>query len=301
MRTLLTAGLLFTLIVPSARGAEPANPAAMILAFDALQGRLGDKNLLLLDGRPQAEYAKGNIPGTLRVDLKAFQETIKPEPEAGLEAWSRWVAGLGIGPDTEVYVYDADRQHGASRVWWLLSYAGFGRIGLIDGGFPLWESQGRTVTAEVSARSPRDFPIRFRAGRNAGREAVLSTIEGRSALLLDARSPAEYRCESKGQGPKPPKRLGPIPTALVIEAYDLVDADGRFLDESTRRERLSKAGAESGRPVITYSASGGRSALISFVLERLGNANRLDYLGWNDWAAAETPIAVGQAPRTPAG
>jgi 3-mercaptopyruvate sulfurtransferase SseA len=40
-------------------------------------------------------------------------------------------------------VYDANRQLDAARLWWLLRYLGVGQVGLIDGGFPLWEKQGR--------------------------------------------------------------------------------------------------------------------------------------------------------------
>ncbi|HKI20349.1 MAG TPA: rhodanese-like domain-containing protein, partial [Isosphaeraceae bacterium] len=107
--------------------AEPARPVPQpppLLSHDALEKRQKDPTLRLLDARPKADYDKGHIPGALWVDLKALQALANSETIVDQDAWSTALAPLGIGPDMEVYLYDADRQHDAGRVWWLLSYAG---------------------------------------------------------------------------------------------------------------------------------------------------------------------------------
>src|SRR5271157_1832146 len=116
-----------------APGASRAGPSVQLLTFD-------EPHLRLLDARPQGEYDKGHIPGAVRVDAKAVEQmAAKPGALADRAAWEAWIAPLGIGPDTEVLVYDANRQLDAARLWWLLRYLGVGQVGLIDGGFPLWE------------------------------------------------------------------------------------------------------------------------------------------------------------------
>ena len=66
----------------------------------------------------------------------------KPGALADRAAWEAWIAPLGIGPETEVLVYDANRQLDAARLWWLLGYLGVERVGLIDGNFPSGPARG---------------------------------------------------------------------------------------------------------------------------------------------------------------
>jgi thiosulfate/3-mercaptopyruvate sulfurtransferase len=98
--------------------------------------------------------------------------------------------------------------------------------------------------------------------------------------LLDARSAAEYRGETK---PKDGGPAGHIPSARSLDGYDLVDADGRFLDEETQRARIARAGITTDKPVISYSQGGARSALTVFALERLGQGARHYVHGLPDW------------------
>ncbi|MGA9923451.1 MAG: rhodanese-like domain-containing protein, partial [Isosphaeraceae bacterium] len=141
-----------------ALGASPSEPSVQLVTFDDLQRRFGEPHLRLLDARSQGEYDKGHIPGAVRVDAKAVEKmAAKPGALTDRATWEAWIAPLGIGPDTEVLVYDANRQLDAARLWWLLRYLGVGQVGLIDGGFPLWEKQGRPVTAETRKVEPRKF------------------------------------------------------------------------------------------------------------------------------------------------
>ncbi len=276
---------------PEAPRGEPQ--PTRLSTFDALQKRLGEPGLRLLDARPRADYDKGHIPGAVRVDAKAVEKAAaKPGALADRAAWEPWIAPLGIGPEAEVLVYDANRQLDAARLWWLLGYIGVGKVGLLDGNFPLWAAQGRPVTAEVPKVEPRPFKVTFRDDRHATKDAVLSAIRSKSALIVDARSAGEYAGTVRHS-----KRGGHVPTACSLEWKDLVDEDGRFLDESALRTMLAKAGVRSGEPVITHCQGGGRASVNAFVLERLGFKTRNYYLGWSDWGnAADTPIETERGP-----
>ena len=176
-----------------APGASPSGPSVQLVTFDNLQRHLGEPHLRLLDARPQGEYDKGHIPGAVQVDAKAVAKmAAKPGALTDRAAWETWIAPLGIGPDTEVLVYDANRQLDAARIWWLLRYLGVGQVELIDGGFALWEKQGRPVTAEPRKVEPRKFEVRFRTDRLATRDEVLEALKQGQARVIDARSQAEY-------------------------------------------------------------------------------------------------------------
>jgi len=274
--------------------AEPARPVPQpppLLSHDALEKRQKDPTLRLLDARPKADYDKGHIPGALWVDLKALQALANSETIVDQDAWSTALAPLGIGPDMEVYLYDADRQHDAGRVWWLLSYAGVEKAGLVDGGFPLWTKEGRPVVSETPKVEPREFAVHFHSKWVATREDVRKAIKVGGAQIIDARTAAEYRGEVK---PKDGSRAGHIPSAVSFDAYDLVDAEGRLLDPSTQRKRLVKAGVSTEKPLIIYVGSGGRSGLVIFALRRLDIPARHYAHGITDWKRDPTaPVIEG--------
>jgi thiosulfate/3-mercaptopyruvate sulfurtransferase len=275
-----------------------------------LQKRLSEPKLRILDARARADYEKGHIPGAVWLDGKALQELVRPETFTDRTAWERVLTPLGIEPDSAVFVYDNALQHDAARAWWLLSYVGVEHVGLIDGGYSLWEHDKRPVTSEVSSPSPRSFTPHFRAERVASQADVRSALASRDSLLLDARSGAEYRGEAKPQ--RAGNRPGQIPTARSFEAYAVVDTDGRFLNPTLQQERLGKAGVASGRSIIVYSAGGARSALLTFALDRLSIPSRHYVFGFTEWSKdasrhyvfgftewskdASAPIATGAEP-----
>jgi thiosulfate/3-mercaptopyruvate sulfurtransferase len=267
--------------------ASPAQGTDRLVTFAALEKRLGDPNLRILDVRPKADYDKGHIPGAAWVDAKAVQAlSAKPGALADRKAWDAWIAPLGIGPETDVLVYDANRQLDAARLWWLLGYLGVERAGLIDGSFPLWQKENRPVTTEVPTVEPKPFMVAFRTDRHATKDEVLAALGDKSAVIVDARSNPEYTGLEKRA-----KRGGHIPTACHLEWSNLIGADGRFLDESALQAKLAKAGVKPGEPIITHCQSGGRASVNAFVFERLGIKTRNYYAGWSDWGNAEaTPI-----------
>jgi thiosulfate/3-mercaptopyruvate sulfurtransferase len=279
-------------LVAGGAGAVAAEPSARLLAFDELQHRLGEPDLRLLDVRPRGEYDKGHIPGALWVDVKAAEVlAARPGGLTDRAAWESWIEPLGLRPDSLVLVYDARRQLDAARLWWLLRYLGVERVGLIDGGFPLWEQQGRPLSTAVPKVTPRALRIGFRAERLATRADVLDALKRGGAQVIDARSAAEHTGELRRS-----KRAGRIPAACHLEWSNLVDKDGRFLDEAGLSAQLARAGVKPGEPIITHCQSGGRASVNAFVLERLGRPTRNYYLGWSDWGNAEdTPIESGPA------
>jgi thiosulfate/3-mercaptopyruvate sulfurtransferase len=274
-----------------ARRLVAPNGAARLIPFDKLQARLGDPKLRLLDARPKADYAKAHIPGAAWVDLKKA-EAIASAP-GGLQdpdAWTDWVAGLGIEPGSEVIVYDANRQLDAARLWWLLSYLGVKHVALIDGGFPLWASEGRPTSDEPFSPEAKPFPISLRKDRIATLEDVAGLLKSGDAKIVDARGEAEFtgaRALSK--------RGGRIPGACSVEWTRLVDDQGRFLPLDDLRAKFKAAGLEDDDAAVSHCQGGGRASVDAFILERLGHPTRNYYLGWSDWGNADdTPIETGE-------
>jgi len=281
----------FTVLAGAEEPKGQPQPLPPLVSVDDLQKRLGDPKLRLLDARPRADYDKGHMPGAIWVDIKtAGAIATRPGGLTDADAWVAWIAPLAIGPDTEVLVYDGDRQLEAARSWWLLGYLGVERAGLIDGNFPLWVRQGRPTTTDLLKVEPRSFSVSFRKDRHATRADVLEALRAGQARIIDARSAEEFT------GTKAlSKRGGHIPSACRLEWTDLVDEDGRFLDPTVLRSKLETLGVKPAQPVITHCQGGGRASVDAFVLERLGHPARNYYLGWSDWGNAEgMPVEAGK-------
>jgi thiosulfate/3-mercaptopyruvate sulfurtransferase len=278
---------LLTPIACWCRAADTQEQPAWLLSFSGLEKRLGEPGLRVLDARPKADYDKGHIPGAVWVNPKAVEAmAAKPGALADAGVWEKWISPLGIGPKTEVVIYDARRQLDAARLWWLLGYLGVERVGLVNGNFPLWVAEKRPMTTEVPSIKPTSFVVAFRAARHATRQEVLSALASKSATIVDARTDAEYVGTEKRA-----KRGGHIPSSCHLEWTNLVDKEGRFLDESPLRAKLAKLGVKAGEPIITHCQGGGRASVNAFVLERLGFKTRNYYLGWSDWGnTEETPV-----------
>lgn len=284
---MLLSTLLFALAL------SPADPGAGLLSFDELQARLTAPSLRLLDARPRAAYDAGHLPGAVHVDPKQFEELAKrPGALTDAKLWTDVLEPLGIKPDSEVVVYDANRQLDAARLWWLLRYLGVPRAALLDGSFPLWKEQNRPVTAEVPSIPPAVFPVAFQADRHATRDQVRAALGDPAQQILDARSDPEFNgVEARS------KRGGHIPKACHLEWVNMIDPQGRFRPLEELREKLAQAGVTPDRPVITHCQGGGRASVNAFVLERLGYPTRNYYLGWSDWGNAPDDFPIESAPK----
>jgi thiosulfate/3-mercaptopyruvate sulfurtransferase len=228
-----------------------------LISFEVLQKQLNDPRVRLLDARPKADYDQGHIPGAVWVDTKALRQLGDPEVARDEPVWAKTLAPLGLGENTRVvYAYDSARQHDAARVWWALSYAGVARVGLVDGGFTLWEKEKRPVSTEANVITDGAFRPDLRRGLLASRGDVKDSIAKADAQLLDARSAEEYRGERRAENSK--ATAGHIPGARNLDGYRLVDVEGRVLDKEAQARLFREAGVALDRPVIAYSQAGNR-------------------------------------------
>ena len=217
-------------------------------------------------------------------------------------AWVRVLTPLGVGPETEILVYDDDRYHlPAGRVWFWLSYAADARaVGLIDGRFSSWARAGRPVSTGETKVAVRNARVTFRPELLASQQDVQRATQLRGFQLVDARSEDEYL--GKGvcpisQKPLPGGRAGHLPSAKLLEAAKVVREDGTFLDPAALRALISQAGIETDQPTILYSKGGARSNATVFALRRLGVPVRHYVSGLNEWASDPTlPLVTTSEP-----
>ena len=168
-------------------------------------------------GRPRRRArrsARRRRPGAIRC----------PSPE-------RFAAGLGalgIGDGQPVVAYDDQGGMAAGRLVWLLRSLGQ-PAALLDGGLAAWtEATGGQLRTGDEVRAGHDAsrsgPGRPAAGLG-GRDRQGGPLDGRSAVVLDARAPERYRGEVEPIDARP----GHVPGARNAPfAANLDPGTGRF-------------------------------------------------------------------------
>jgi thiosulfate/3-mercaptopyruvate sulfurtransferase len=158
----------------------------------------------------------------------------------------------------------------------------------MDGGRKKWLAEGRDLSTEAPSlpkttykTSPPDLSLR------AFLPEVQSALSGRSAALVDVRSPQEFTGEilSPPGLPETCQRGGHIPGAKSIPWGKNCNEDGTFKSFDDLKALYAAQGVTADRPVIAYCRIGERSSLTWFVLKHLlGFQNVKNYDGsWTEW------------------
>lgn len=236
-------------------------------------------------------YLEGHIPGAVFVDLERDLTGTEgpgrhPLPPTG--DFAATLGMLGVGPYSDVVVYDDVGGSVAARMWWMLSAIGHrGTVRVLDGGWKAWAESGYPASTDDVQPAPVEYPSPNQGYRGViDRHGVASM---RSHLLLDARSSERYRGDTEPVDP----RAGHIPGAVSSPWQMNLGPGGLFKDASDLRRRYEALGAEK-RPVIVSCGSGVNACHLALALEMSGLPRPELYVGsFSDWAASDLPVVEG--------
>jgi thiosulfate/3-mercaptopyruvate sulfurtransferase len=241
----------------------------------------------------EQQYLEAHLPGALFAHLDRDLSAPKtggngrhPLPEA--RAFISWMGKQGLKPTDSVVCYDGGSGAMASRLWWMLRWAGHEQVAVLDGGLAKWQREGRPVTADVPAFEAASYPGRAKASMHASLALVEKKLK--RAALLDARAPARYRGEQEPIDPV----AGRIPGAKNRFSNDNLAADGTFKKPDILRAEFESAlaGRNPG-DVINYCGSGVAACHNALAMEIAGLSGARVYIGsWSEWSADPTrPIS----------
>jgi len=236
---------------------------------------------LALDLRPAEEFARGQIPGAVHLDL--WGVSLIDTSEAPLRAFMWMITHLfelrGVTVDRPVVVYETDSGMRAARALWFLEYLGHPNARILDGGVKEWIAAGRQLSTSPVTPKPAEFRGAVNRSVLATWQDVVDRLDRGGATMLDARSAAEYRGEMVRA-----KRGGRIPGAINVEWKDNLAPDGRFKSPDALRAMYGAAGVTPDREVVTYCQGGYRAAHAWLALRLLGYPNVRNYTGsWKEW------------------
>ncbi len=259
-----------------------------------MEAHLNDPKVKLIEIAGMSEdkmqaYKAGHVPGAVCWPWKeALWDEYKrdfPSPED----FARRMGAAGIGNDTSVVFYGEGVQFGI-YAWWTLKYCGHDKVFVLDGARDLWANQGRKLTTEVP---PPAKPVQYKQvarkeGMRMGYQEVLANLGKPEPVLLDGRTPEEFRGE-RVNGPGSPDvgalRYGRIPGAKHLYFEDLINKDRSFKPVAEMRRLVEACGATADKDVVTYCRMSHRATLLYFALtELLGYRKVRIYDGsWTEW------------------
>lgn len=234
------------------------------------------------------QYSLGHIDGAIYWDLnKDLSDLSKAEGRHPMPSNTQLQALFersGLSLDDEIVIYDQGGAPYSSRAWFMLNYAGFQRVKIVNGGLEALLEAGYELTDHPSIVEPTKLSINWDEKFVATREQVKEvTVGERKAILLDARTYARYIGEHE-----PIDRVaGHIPTAQNFNWEQLL-VEKRFTNNEILSERFDKE-----LSYIVYCGSGVTASPLFVSLFNEGFEHLQLYVGsYSDWITAY-PVAVG--------
>jgi arginine decarboxylase len=271
-----------------------------------LAAHLHDPDWVVLDcrfelaqpGWGEAAFAAGHIEGAQYAHLDRDLSSA-PTPSTGRHPlpdaarFARCAGAWGIGPDTQVVVYDQDIGVFAARAWWLLRWLGHRRVAVLEGGWGAWTAAGRPVSMTPGSRPARTFPGSPDPAMTADAASVQAGLAAGAIRLVDARGAERFAGRNETVDPV----AGHVPGA-VNHPYTGNFEAGRALPIAGLRERWQTTLAgHAPQELVAMCGSGVSACLNLLTLEHAGLGGGRLYAGsWSEWIRDPArPVATGAA------
>jgi thiosulfate/3-mercaptopyruvate sulfurtransferase len=266
-----------------------------IIGTGALASHLGD-DWVIVDCRfdlqdeqwGREQYVRSHIPGAVYASLSHDMAGPKTgsngrHPLPSIEALTATLGRLGIARGTQVVAYDQDSGMYASRLWWLLRYAGHDAAAVLDGGWAKWIREDRPVRGGEEPHSPATFVASPRPEMSVGVDEVSAQLGNPKTLLVDARSPERY----EGQIEPIDRVPGHIPGAVNRYYRSNAGDDLTLLPpEELRNEFLKVLGSHEPSQTVMYCGSGVTACQNLLAMTHAGLRGARLYAGsWSEWSA----------------
>ncbi len=248
------------------------DPDLVVLDCTVLVERLEDGTIGNISGK--ASYNKAHIPSAVFADLTGDLSNrdspfsmAMPTPEQFGSA----MGALGVGNHSRVVLYASSYPVFPARVWWMLRWAGFDQVALLDGGLNAWTNLDLPLSSEPANPVAKQFTVSLRPELIANRDEVFQAMENTNVSLVDAMPEAHYRGQFSLYA-----RPGHIPGATSMPSFDLLDEAGLY--RSQDELEMMHDGDREGR-VITYCGGGVAASSVAYTMTRLGFSNVAVYMG----------------------
>ena len=267
-----------------------------------LAAHLDDPDWLVVDVRHQLAdtaygervYAEGHVAGA--VFLHCDRDLSGPmngsngrHPLPAPEALAIRLGAIGIGPATQVVVYDDAQGMISGRLWWLLRWLGHARVAVLDGGLQAWLAANQPLSQEMPLLRPTNF-VAMANDAMVDADYVQAFLQTSRMYLVDARSPDRFRGENETIDPVG----GHIPGAVNRFFRDNLQADGCFKPAAELRAEWLAVLAGAAPESVVHQCGSGVSACHNVLAMEIAclPGSRLYAGSWSEWCAdCRRPVA----------
>lgn len=262
------------------------------------------ERVILIDTRDAETYAGGHLPGAVNL-RETFTYLATSTPQGLQELRDTFAAHLGAiglsGQETAVFYEDAmNSGYGQScRGYYLLTWLGYPRVKVLNGGYSAWKSAGMPVSTEAVTPVPAVFPTDLSQADVMLTKDDVAAALGTDTVLLDVRDVDEWIGDSSSPyGKDFAPRKGRLPGATWLEWYRFMKPSSQgpvFKSPDEIRAECATAGVSPGDTVYLYCFKGARASNTFLALKQAGFTDVRMYFGsWNEWSRDEKlPIETG--------
>ncbi len=240
----------------------------------------------------KAEYAAAHIPRAVFFDIDDLSDETSPYPHmlAAAPKFASRMRKLGLGDGNLIVVYDGAGIYSAARAWWMLRAMGHEEVAVLDGGFPKWKREGRSIEDMITAPYPRHFTPRANNAILRSFEQMKANLATHAEQVIDARGAARF--SAKEPEPRPGVRGGHIPGSTNIPYTEFTNADGTLRSPADLAMIFAERGIDTKKPIVTTCGSGVTASIALLALSVLGAKKAALYDGsWAEWGARnEVPV-----------
>ncbi|MDI1271074.1 MAG: sulfurtransferase [Polaromonas sp.] len=272
----------------------PSSTTSVLVSPEQLSAMMAAEPVVIIDTRDADTYAAGHLPGAVNMrEIFTFLATSTAEGLSALKSTFAEHFGLvGLsGAETAVFYEDAlNSGYGQScRGYYLLTWLGYPKVKVLNGGFSAWKAQGLPVSTEAARPTPATFPADL-----AMADVMLTKEDVAAALytdiaLLDVRDIDEWTGESSSPyGKDFAPRKGRLPGARWIEWYRFMKPSAQgpvFKSPLEVQAECATAGIATDDTVYLYCFKGARASNTFLALKQAGFSDVRMYFGsWNEWS-----------------
>lgn len=276
---------------------------ATLIAPQQLQALQASEPVVLIDTRDPETYAAGHIPGAVNLrEVFTYLATSTPDGlEALKDTFASALGAVGLsGQETAVFYEDAmNSGYGQScRGYYLLTWLGYPKIKVLNGGFSAWKAAGLPVSTEATTPTPATFP-RLPMADVMLTQADVEKALGTDTVLLDVRDVDEWIGESSSPyGKDFAPRKGRLPGAKWVEWYRFMKPSPQgpvFKTPDEVKAELATVGVGTDDRIYLYCFKGARASNTFLALKQAGFGDVRMYFGsWNEWSRDPAlPIETG--------
>ncbi len=173
----------------------------------------------------------------------------------------------------------------ATRIWWVLQYAGHKNVRVLNGGLDGWQGKLETTANKYP---PERFTTECSPHMFASKDEVLSSLNDGSACVVNTLTPAMYRGEADVF------YAGHITGSVNHPLFELMDGQYLLPDDTLAKKFEQNM---TGDRLITYCGGGIAATLNACVAKLVGVKDVSVYDGsMSEWMAEELPITTGPEP-----